>query len=236
MIPTNKNMLTKCDAKRLWMRCSPNQSVAVRAGAVTSFNQMNDHILEGTDERRRRQRRLAIALSLGIIIMSSPALALDVNHTPWLEAAQSAGLDDPLILRAIALAESGRVNDQGFIEPWPWALNIEGRAYFPASLDEAAALLSAHQDGSVDVGLLQINIRWHGHRFDDPKSLLDPATNLEIGAAILKEALASAPGDLTAGIGRYHSSDPERARSYARTVLAFYRYLIHGDEEMRHAR
>jgi hypothetical protein len=131
MMPTNNNMLTKCEAERLWMRCSSSQSDAARAGAMTSCSQMNDHILEGTDERRRRQRRLAIALTLGII-MSSPALALDVNRTPWLEAAQSAGLNDPLILRAIALAESGRVNDQGFIEPWPWALNVEGRAYFPA--------------------------------------------------------------------------------------------------------
>jgi soluble lytic murein transglycosylase-like protein len=88
-------------------------------------------------------------------------------------------------------------------------LNIDGQAFFPTSQGEAKALLSAHQDRSVDVGLLQINIRWHGHRVDDPKSLLDPVINLEIGAAILKEALASAPGDLTAGIGRYQSSDPE---------------------------
>ena len=234
-MPTNNNMLNKYEAERLWMRCSSSQSDAVRAGAMTSRNQMNDYILEGTDERRRRQRRLAVTLSLGII-MSTPALALDVNHTPWSVAAQSAGLDDPLILRAIALAESGLVNDQGFIEPWPWALNIEGRAYFPASRDEAAALLSAHQDRSVDVGLLQINIRWHGHRVDDPKALLDPVTNLEIGAEILNEALASASGDLTTGIGRYHSSDLDRGHAYARTVLAFYRYLIHGDEEMRHAR
>ncbi|MEZ5936096.1 MAG: transglycosylase SLT domain-containing protein [Alphaproteobacteria bacterium] len=140
------------------------------------------------------------------------------------------------MLQAIAFAESGRTDDHGLIEPWLWALNIEGRAFYPTSQEEAMALLSAHQDRSVDVGLLQINIRWHGHRVDDPNSLLDPATNLEIGAAILKEALASAPGDLTAGIGRYHSSDPERSRSYARTVLAFYRYLLHDDEEMRDAR
>ncbi len=140
------------------------------------------------------------------------------------------------MLQAIAFAESGRTDDHGLIEPWPWALNIDGQAFFPTSQEEAMTLLSAHQDRSVDVGLLQINIRWHGHRVDDPKSLLDPVINLEIGAVILKEALASAPGDLTAGIGRYHSSDPERARSYARTVLAFYRYLIHDDEEMRDAR
>ncbi|MEZ5936204.1 MAG: lytic transglycosylase domain-containing protein [Alphaproteobacteria bacterium] len=175
--------------------------------------------------------------ALGLLLtISSSAIALEPHGAPWTEAARKASLDDPRMLQAIAFAESGRTDDHGRIEPWPWALNIDGQAFFPTSQDEAMALLSVHQDRSVDVGLLQINIRWHGHRVDDPKSLLDPATNLEIGAAILKEALASAPGDLTAGIGRYHSSDPERARSYARTVLAFYRYLIHGDEEMRDAR
>ncbi len=175
--------------------------------------------------------------ALGLLLtISSSTIALEPLGAPWTEAAQKAGLDDPRMLQAIAFAESGRTNDHGLIEPWPWALNIEGQAFFPTSQEEAMTLLSAHQDRSVDVGLLQINIRWHGHRFDDPNSLLDPVINLEIGAAILKEALASAPGDLTAGIGRYHSSDPERARSYARTVLAFYRYLIHGDEEMRDAR
>jgi soluble lytic murein transglycosylase-like protein len=171
-----------------------------------------------------------------LLAISSSAIAIEPHSTPWTEAARKAGLDDPRMLQAIAFAESGRTDDHGLIEPWPWALNIEGQAFFPMSQDEAVALLSAHQNRSVDVGLLQINIRWHGHRVDDPKALLDPITNLEIGAAILKEALASAPGDLTAGIGRYHSSNPERARSYARTVLAFYRYLIHGDQEMRDAR
>lgn len=133
------------------------------------------------------------------------------------------------MLHAIALTESGRTNDQGLIEPWPWALNIDGQAFFPGSKNEAAALLATHHDQSVDVGLLQINTRWHGHRVAALETLLDPATNLEVGAAILKEALASAPGDLTAGIGRYHSNHPKRARSYAHTVLAFYRYLIYSE-------
>jgi len=167
-------------------------------------------------------------------VISSSAIALKPHSAAWNEVTRKAGLDDPRILQAIAFAESGRTDDHGLIEPWPWALNVEGQAFFPPSRDEAIALLSAHRDRSVDVGLLQINIRWHGHRVDDPESLFDPATNLKIGAAILKEALAS--GDLTTGIGSYHSSDPERGRSYARTVLAFYRYLIHGDEEMRDAR
>ena len=57
-----------------------------------------------------------------------------------------------------------------------------------------------------------------------------PLVNLQIGAAILKEALGYAPGDLSAGIGRYHSKPPpEHAQPYARTVLSFYRFLLHDE-------
>ncbi|NJO38882.1 MAG: lytic transglycosylase domain-containing protein [Rhizobiales bacterium] len=235
MTPNGNKILISDGDDPLPTLCARSRTAAACAEVMTLADRLNDHILSGTDARQRTRLRLAIALSLGIILSGS-AIALDANHEPWSQAAALAGLDDPRILRAMALAESGRVNGRDQIEPWPWALNIDGKAFYPTSRDEAVALISAHQDRSIDIGLLQINIRWHGHRVDDPRALLDPVVNLEIGAAILKEALASAPGDLTAGVGRYHSSDPERARSYARTVLAFYRYLIHGDEEMRDAR
>jgi len=42
---------------------------------------------------------------------------------------------------------------------------------------------------------------------------------------ILSEALATAPGDLELGIGRYHSPNEARARDYGRTVLTIWRGL-----------
>ena len=44
-------------------------------------------------------------------------------------------------------------------------------------------------------------------------------------ADILAEALATAPGDLELGIGRYHSPTEARARSYGRTVLTIWQGL-----------
>lgn len=161
--------------------------------------------------------------------MTTSAKALDLSDTYWEKAAHAAGLD-PLLLYALALTESGHPAGTGQIKPWPWTLNVEGRAHFAKSRKEAAALLAAHHGKSVDIGLLQVNIRWHGHRVDTLDALLDPTINLDVGAAILKEALASAPGDLTAGIGRYHSARPQLARSYARTVLSLYRHLLHNEE------
>ena len=45
-------------------------------------------------------------------------------------------------------------------------------------------LLAIHRGKSIDVGLLQVNTRWHGHRVDRLESLLDPKINLGVGAAI----------------------------------------------------
>ena len=192
----------------------------------------------GRNFRRPRCHARAVRRGLGalvaLLLISKSPLAFDLDDTAWAKAAEAEGID-PLMLYAVALAESGRSPEPGQIEPWPWALNVDGNAIFAVSREEAAMLLAIHRGKSIDIGLLQVNSRWHGHRVDRLESLLDPETNLGVGAAILKEALALAPGDLTAGIGRYHSAQSERAKAYARTVLSLYRHLLHlQDEAARH--
>ena len=80
---------------------------------------------------------------------------------------------------------------------------------------------------SIDVGLMQVNVRWQGHRVGKPEELLDPATNLRVGADILAESIGSAPGNLVLGIGRYHAGfqDEARAYRYGRRVLAVARQI-----------
>jgi soluble lytic murein transglycosylase-like protein len=180
--------------------------------------------------RDTRTVRLGLSTLIVLMFMSKSALAFDLAGTAWAKIGREEGID-PLMLYAVALTESGRPVKEGQIEPWPWALNVGGDPIFAASREEAAMLLAIHGNKSVDVGLLQVNIRWHGYRVDRLESLLDPKTNLGVGAAILKEALASAPGDLTVGIGRYHSARPKQAKAYARTVLALYRHLLHQQNE-----
>lgn len=68
---------------------------------------------------------------------------------------------------------------------------------------------------------MQINLHWHGHRVEKPEQLLNPETNLKIGAVILAEAIQSAPNNLELGIGRYHSwQNVQAAVLYGRRVLA----------------
>ena len=152
--------------------------------------------------------------------------ALDLSDTAWEAAGQPYDLE-PTLLYAIAIMESGRAHGGG-LTPWPWTLSIPDRGgRFFASQEEAMLHLQANRNAAVDVGMMQVNARHHGHRVATAEALLEPATNLEGAAAILAEAIASAPADPELGVGRYHSPNEERARNYGRTVLQIKDRLDH---------
>lgn len=174
---------------------------------------------------RARARRAVLPISgvLFGVLSAVPATADPLQGTIWEARAQrvseSTGTTlDAAVLYALALIESGRDHERRVVAPWPWALNIGGRAHYPDSQAEAIQLLE-QATGSVDVGLGQISVRWHGGRVASPTVLLDPQTNLKIVADILIEGLNSSGSDIELGIGRYHTWDELRARQYGRRVL-----------------
>ncbi len=146
-----------------------------------------------------------------------------LRGTTWWRVATERGLD-PYILYAVALVESPQVNNR-LATPWPWAINRQGRTIIPSSRTVARGILNdALTKGirAIDVGLMQVNVRWHGHRVRSPEELLDPETNIRVGADVLAEAIRSAPGNLTLGIGRYHAGwhNDTDAYRYGQRVLA----------------
>lgn len=157
-------------------------------------------------------------------VPKSRAISRDIlQGTAWWQIAMERGLD-PYILYAVALVESAQINAR-LAAPWPWALNRQGRPIIPSSRLEARGILNdALNKGirSIDVGLMQVNVRWNGHRVHRPDDLLDPETNIRVGADVLTEAIDSAPGDLALGIGRYHTGwrNDTDAYRYGRRVLA----------------
>lgn len=109
------------------------------------------------------------------------------------------------ILYAIAFTESG-YQYQTTYNPWPWTLNIEGKAYrFSNRHSMLIKLKQAVNDKqSVDIGIMQVNWRWHEHRFDSLQAALAPYANLKTGAEILAEQY-KATGDWWLAVGRYHT-------------------------------
>lgn len=147
--------------------------------------------------------------------------AVELNGTVF-DVAGSEYNIDPKLLYSIAVIESAVDADTSrkTVKPYPWTLRTDKPFYGKSREDAEQELKRLLKKGkSVDVGLMQINTKWHGHRVANPVDLLDPLTNVRIGAQILNERLSALPKDAVKAIGNYHSFDPERAEWYSRYVM-----------------
>lgn len=103
-----------------------------------------------------------------------------------------------------------------------------GLPFYAKSEDQAKAKLAEFQQQygrAIDVGFMQVSIRWNGHRVSSPADLLDPETNVMVGAEVLSEAIQSSPNDLSLALAAITPEDEIRARNYGSRVLAIYRNL-----------
>ena len=130
---------------------------------------------------------------------------------------------------AIALAESGKmIGPINRRRPWPWTLNIAGDGvYFKNRWQAWRALDESLRAGetSVDIGLMQVNWRYHRARLGNTWLALDPTHNLNVGADILKDCYQKRR-DWWASVGCYHApSNQARAKRYRARVRALWREL-----------
>lgn len=161
-------------------------------------------------------------LGLGLLCTLACAAARSEEIPPpaYQLAARQAGIP-AAALYAIALQESGtRLGDR--LVPWPWTLNVAGRAERYATQAEASeGLLAALRRTSatrVDAGLGQVNAGYQAHRYVHPCELLDPYQNLAIAAQILREQHAPGAAWLTT-LGRYHRpAGGKPAARYRRSI------------------
>ena len=160
-------------------------------------------------------------LALLLVILAARA---EVPPPAYRLAAHAAGIPSA-VLFAIALQESG-MHIRGRLLPWPWTLNIAGKAQRFATRQAACrALLQAlaeHDAKRIDSGLGQINFGYHGQRFSSPCEALDPYRNLKVAASLLREQ-HDATGDWVKAAGRYHR--PAGGAPAARYRAGFARHL-----------
>ncbi len=166
----------------------------------------------GSRARRRGARRIAhlaaatalfISDAHGLCAAEGGAKPYPVNLCEREMTRAAAKYDVPLaVLYAVGMTETGR---RGLLNPY--ALNIEGPSFFPASLDEALRRVEAAQkDGArlIDIGCMQINHYFHGSRFRSLKAMFDPRENVEYAAQFLK-TLKAREGSWTLAAARYHA-------------------------------
>ena len=148
---------------------------------------------------------LALALTAG------PARA-NICEQAIAVAAQRHGVDRHLML-AISRVESGLT---------PWVINAEGAGQRFATKAEAMARVAELQAAgvtSIDVGCMQVNLRWHPDAFAGLAQAFDPYVNADYAARFLRR-LRIETGSWTLAAVRYHSAAPERQAIYGCAVQA----------------
>lgn len=161
-----------------------------------------------------------------MVVVASLVMSLGVHTAAVPPAYRHASIATGVpadVLYVVALVESGRSHRTGRERtPWPWSLNLHGRGWhFPsrATAWRALSLAIAAGERSVDIGLMQVNWRYHGSRFKDPWHALDPEQNLKVAAELLKDCYARRR-DWWASVGCYHApNDAARAARYRQRVL-----------------
>jgi hypothetical protein len=125
------------------------------------------------------------------------------------------------LLLAIGRAETGRRSPAGRMEPWPWAVNVEGAGYYLDGHRDAVGFVTAARQRarSIDVGCMQINLHHHPNAFASLDEAFDPTANARYAARFLAE-LRSRLGGWLPAVGAYHSMTDWRAEAYRARVLA----------------
>jgi len=126
------------------------------------------------------------------------------------------------LMAAIARVESGRLDAQGVVHPWPWTINAEGVGHYFESKAEAIAAVRALQARgvtSIDVGCMQVNLLHHPTAFASLDQAFDPVENARYAAQFLLR-LKTQAGEWPKATALYHSATPDLGSEYARRVAA----------------
>jgi soluble lytic murein transglycosylase-like protein len=122
------------------------------------------------------------------------------------------------ILYSVGLTETGR---KGSL--YPYAMNIEGKAFFPPSQQEAMQKFREARGQGVkliDIGCMQINHHFHGENFASAEQMFDPRLNVEYAAKFLSN-LHNRHETWTMAVARYHAgpnNDPAQKRYVCRVI------------------
>jgi hypothetical protein len=182
-------------------------------------------------EDKRMKRRLSAALAgwagaLAIVAVSMPATAAPSDD--WALCRKAAHQVEKAthlphaLLQAMSLVETGRRGPGGAHTAWPWTINANGKGYRFGSKKEAiwaVKRLMAKGMRSIDIGCMQVNLRYHPRAFTSLDEAFDPAANMAYAADFLTR-LKDRHGSWRAASARYHSYNPKFREKYAARVDA----------------
>lgn len=137
------------------------------------------------------------------------------------------------LLQTISAVESGRWDNlQNRYVAWPWTVNVKGKGYYFASREDAIRAVKDFQSRgveSIDVGCMQINLKYHGDAFSSVEEAIDPLENVKYSAKFLRSLYHKHGKNWERAARRYHSSDPDKGEAYTKRLeTRFEKYKVAG--------
>ena len=158
-------------------------------------------------------------LLLFLLILSNTGVyATDINSSSdyWLKKYITSVEQRNRIPRGLLSAIVGV--ESGFN---PTAINIEGKTVTINDKSEAIKTIkNALNQGvtNIDIGIAQINYRWHKDNFNNIEEMINPTANIEYAAKLLS-SLFKQHGTWHKAIRHYHSANPNHHKQYSRKVV-----------------
>ena len=133
----------------------------------------------------------------------------------------------PGLLRAIATQESGKmVLAAKRRVSWPWTINVAGQGYYFSTKEKALQSLDYHMRDrgieSVDVGCMQINMKYHGSHFSGVREAIAPDANIRYAANFLRRRY-EIRGNWIDAVSDYHNNRREVGGAYMKKVLVLWK-------------
>ena len=128
------------------------------------------------------------------------------------------------LLLGIGKAEAIRKFNNKYII-WPWTINHAGKSLFFDTKKQMTNYVFKNlqkNDLNIDVGCMQINIKWHKNNFKKISDMFEIDPNISYAASFLKQ-LKNRHGSWDEAIKYYHSSDPKKNNPYLIKVKSFWK-------------
>ena len=137
------------------------------------------------------------------------------------------------LLQIISTVESGQWDHaENRYVAWPWTINVKGKGYHFSSREEAVQAVKKFQKQgitSIDVGCMQINLKYHGQAFSSVDEAIDPENNVKYSAKFLRSLYSKSGNSWEKAAKRYHSGNPNEGAIYAKRLESrFESYKVAG--------